>query len=87
MQTTRLNGYIADKYTTIGSFVEWSVASMRYATRVPAGLRVRYLPDPSGGRYVLDEFPELIFPLGSFVRHDAEHYGVPLSIDDLGPRS
>ena len=87
MDSEQKNGYLVENKVTIGSFVEWSVGKMRYETPVPAGLRVRFLPDHSGGRYVLDELPEHLFPIGSCIRHDADHYGLTLTIDDLGPRS
>lgn len=79
----RLNGYTDPGLETAGSRVSWSVSRCRYVTLVPAGLRVRFLPDPSGGRFVLDEFPEDLFPANSLVRHDAEHYGLPLATEDL----
>lgn len=43
---------------------------------LPAGLRVMFLPDPEGGRWVLDEFPVSLFPINSIERHDAEHHGI-----------
>jgi hypothetical protein len=45
---------------------------------LPAGLEVVRLNDPSGGRWVLDQFPPDLFPIGSIVRHDAQHHGVTI---------
>jgi hypothetical protein len=51
---------------------------------IPAGLRVIHLPDPQGGRYVLNEFPETLFPKNSLERHDAEHYGITVPDECVG---
>jgi hypothetical protein len=67
--TKKINGY------TFG------VSRMRYQIDIPAGLRVSKV-EPYGtiekAYYVLNEFPNDIFPFNSFIRHDAVHYGIPL---------
>jgi hypothetical protein len=61
----------------------WKRGHSTYTTNIPAGLRVLLLKYPTGNHYVLDEFPVDIFPLGSIVRHDAEHYGLPLTPEEV----
>lgn len=46
-----------------------------YVLNLPAGLRVMPIPHIDCGGYWLDEFPESMFPRGSMILHDAEHYG------------
>jgi hypothetical protein len=51
---------------------------------VRSGARVVFLPDPSGGRWVLDDISAVDYasadgarlPLHAFDRHDETHYGI-----------
>ena len=55
-----------------------------YTTEIPSGLRVvEILGGSYQGSFFLDEFPEELFPSGSIIRHDAEHYGVVLNRDQV----
>lgn len=47
-----------------------------YTIDIPEGLRV--VPTGCEGTYWLDEFPADLFPKGSFLLHDAVHYGITL---------
>lgn len=53
---------------------------------LPAGLRVKEVPGERGLWFWLDEFPTDLFPTGSMIRHDAVHYGVWLSEDQVQDR-
>lgn len=64
--------------------------TQRYEIRLPAGLRVKKIEGEAGvQQYFLDEFPTNLkppytsFPVDSFVRHDAIHYGIRLSEDQV----
>lgn len=83
----KLNGARDSRLVTKGGLVEFqpSCSRIAYTIHLPAGLPVRWLPDPSGGRWVLDAFPVRLFPENSILRHDAEHYGVSLLADQLSP--
>jgi len=50
---------------------------------IPKGLAVKFLKDPLGGRWVLDEFPIKLFPPNSLIRHDAIHYGITINPENL----
>lgn len=51
---------------------------------IPAGLRVIEIQSGSTkGQYFLDEFPRDVFPRGSIARHDAEHYGITYTRDEV----
>jgi hypothetical protein len=56
---------------------------------LPAGLRCRAISEGgTAGKFFLTELPRDIFPPNSFIRHDADHYGVVLEaadVDDLTP--
>jgi len=45
--------------------------------KIPEGLRVKYLPDPSGGRYVLDQNIAILFQC-RMLTHDATYYGITI---------
>lgn len=47
---------------------------------IPAGLRCTAT---TKGNYFLDEFPSDLFPNWSILRHDAEHYGIALTPDQV----
>jgi hypothetical protein len=66
------------KSCTVTWHRSWSAFPEPLEVTVPAGLRVVFLPDPSGGRYVLDDFPFGMFPVDSILRWDAIHYGLPI---------
>lgn len=64
----------------------FGVSRSRYEIHLPAGLRVKRIEgEPGVQQYFLDEFPVNLpppytsFPIDSFVRHDAIHYGIRLS--------
>ena len=63
--------------------VKWSVGRMHYDTTIPKGLRVQFLESPSGGRWVLDEFPVSVFPMYTIERSDAIHYGITISEENI----
>lgn len=66
--------------------VKFGVGKMHYELDLPAGLQVRpVLTGTEGfnGNYNLDQFPVSIFPFNSFVRHDATHYGIVLTPDQV----
>lgn len=61
---------------------------------IKAGLRVKLIEgepmaDPNAPMYFLDEFPVNLpapytsFPMDSFTRHDAEHYGIRLTAEQV----
>ncbi len=55
---------------------------------LPAGLRVKPVapyPTQTRPQFWLDEFPADIFPRGSMILHDAEHYGVWLEAGEVQP--
>lgn len=55
---------------------------------IPPGLRVKIVPPypmQKAPEYFLDEFPEALFPKGSIILHDAEHYGVRLTASQVKP--
>jgi hypothetical protein len=58
--------------------------ALAYSATIPAGTPVLFLPDPSGGRWVLNAFPADIFPPKSVEKHDAEHYGVTVPPHAVG---
>lgn len=60
-------------------------ACPEYTVTLPEGLKVSFTP-AAGSRpdgYFLDEFPEKLFPKGSTILHDAEHYGVWLTPEQV----
>ena len=58
----------------------FGVGRSHYEIYLPAGLRVRRIEgEPGVQQYFLDEFPVNLFPIDSFIRHDAIHYGIRLS--------
>lgn len=70
----------------------WGVGhkSMWFEMHLPAGLRVKKIEgEPGQQMYFLDEFPTCLkppftsFPIDSFTRHDAIHYGVRLTEDQV----
>lgn len=68
----------------------FGVSRMRYEIHLPAGLRVKKIEGEAGRQqYFLDEFPInqkppfTSFPIDSFVRHDAQHYGIRLNEDEV----
>lgn len=70
--------------------IMFGVSRMRYEIHLPAGLRVKPIKgEPGTQMYFLDEFPVNLkppftsFPVDSFVRHDAMHYGIRLSADQV----
>jgi hypothetical protein len=64
--------------------VVFKVSRMVYELDIPAGLRTRLINvGGTKGSYFLDEFPHELFPANSFVRHDAEHYGIVLTPDQV----
>ena len=53
------------------------------AIELPAGLRLKPTTSGLGQKgFHLDEFPVNLFPRGSFLLHDASHYGLPISPED-----
>jgi hypothetical protein len=63
--------------------INFGVSNMRYEIELPAGLRVKKITgepmaDPENPQYFLDSFPFVLFPVNSFIRHDAVHYGIRL---------
>lgn len=55
---------------------------------IPEGLRVTEIKEGSTkGSYFLDQFPANLFPPNSIIKHDAVHYGVVLSKDQVMDRS
>jgi hypothetical protein len=54
-----------------------------YPLHLRAGLRAVFLPAGSNSRWVLDEFPEDLFPRGSILLHDAEHYGIEIQVEQI----
>lgn len=56
---------------------------------LPAGLRCKAIHEGStAGKFFLTELPTDIFPPNSFIRHDADYYGVVIEaadVDDLTP--
>lgn len=53
---------------------------------LPAGLRCTPITaGAAAGGYFLDQFPPDLFPAGSLIRHDAEHYGVRLTAAQVKP--
>ena len=60
-----------------------------YRLTLPAGLRVKRIEGLGAGsglgKFWLDEFPVDLFPLGSIKLHDAVHYGVVLSPEEVQP--
>lgn len=57
-----------------------------YAVSVPAGLRVTEIDRGSTkGKFFLDQFPPHIFPTGSMMLHDAQHYGIVIEPQDVSP--
>lgn len=65
--------------------VPFRVQNMDYGVLdIPAGLRVKLIAEGgTKGKFFLDQFPASIFPSGSFIRHDAVHYGVVLDPDQV----
>lgn len=58
----------------------------RYTVEIPEGLQARLIVGGStDGCYFLDEFPRDLFPACSFQLHDATHYGVVLSPEQVTP--
>lgn len=67
----------------------WGVR-IKYEIHLPAGLKVKLAekgPMETQDTYFLDEFPINLplpytsFPMDSFTRHDAIHYGIKLTAD------
>ncbi len=52
---------------------------------IPAGLRCEGPHKNGDGSavYFLDEFPAELFPAGSMELHDAEHYGIRYTLEEL----
>lgn len=75
MQNPKYSKTSRDITTRTGPFVQ--------EVTIPTGTRVQFLPDPSGGRWVLDAFPEKAFPINSIERHDAIHHGVTIKPEDI----
>jgi hypothetical protein len=67
---------------TKGGKVIFKVSKMIYDLKLPAGLKVKPIPGYID-HYWLDEFPEDLFPIGSFVRHDAIHHGIWLHKSEI----
>lgn len=65
--------------TTVGG------GAIQYPVRVPKGTPVLFLPDPSGGRWVVDGNWDAIdgCERGSIPRHDAIHYGITIAPKDV----
>lgn len=61
---------------TTGAFRKYGVITL------PEGLRVAPIPGQVG-KYWLDEFPADLFPANSMIRHDAVHYGVWLTEEEV----
>lgn len=64
--------------------INFGVCKSRYIVNLQKGLKVIPVPDHEG-MYWLDEFPVnngqvfTSFPIDSFIRHDAVHYGIKLN--------
>lgn len=57
-----------------------------YHLEIPAGLDVAMIHDGQGkGHWVLNEFPQDLFPLGSILRHDITHRYIYLEHDNVEP--
>jgi hypothetical protein len=50
---------------------------------IPTGSRCVFLADPSGGRWVLDEFPQSVKSLGKLALSDARHYGLTIPLANV----
>ena len=62
------------------------LGKLEYEKDLPAGLRVKSIPVVGTQRpneYWLDQFPLDLFPINSFERHDATHYGVRLTREQV----
>lgn len=82
---------MSDKKVTREVRLTFGVSRMKYDVHLPAGLRVKPVGDEpmrsqkSEPLYWLDEFPTKAeepftsFPINSFIRHDATHYGIRLT--------
>lgn len=70
----------------------FGVSRMRYEIHLPAGLRVRKIEGDGTKQYFLSEFPInskppfTSFPIDSFIRHDAIHYGIRLNENQVQDR-
>jgi hypothetical protein len=76
MTTTRRN--ISPQIGQLTREYRLEYGRLRVPIVLPAGLRVAFFPDPTGGRWCLDEFPLDIFPGSSIERWDAIHYGLTI---------
>lgn len=86
--TTKTRIYRTNKAILVQGFK--GGASLPYPDfTLPAGLRCKAITEGgTAGKFFLDELPRDIFPSGSFIRHDADHYGVVIEaadVDDLTP--
>ena len=64
----------------------FSAGQSHYAVDLPAGLRCTTSVRTGTGEhigYYLDEFPIKLFPARSMIRHDAEHYGLLLTDEQV----
>ena len=60
-------------------------ACPEYTVELPEGLKVSSAPAGGSAKagFWVDEFPEDIFPKGSMILHDAEHYGIRLTPEQV----
>lgn len=65
---------------TIKGFYEGSTLSYP-DIYLPKGMRC--IPSGVQGKFFLDQLPKEIFPSGSCLRHDAEHYGIFIEAENV----
>ena len=64
--------------------IKFCPGALPYHLEIPAGLDVAMIHDSQGkGHWMLNEFPQDLFPLGSILRHDITHRYIYLEHDNV----
>jgi hypothetical protein len=65
-----------------------AAGTSQHTVSLRAGMRCRQITDgATRGSFWIDEFPADLFPFGSMIRHDAEHYGITVDAEYVSLRA